>query len=117
MSAYSSPTALNDAVTEEVTTLAGKYISLHSASPGTTGANEIAGGTYGRVATTWGTVSGGASLGSQVTINVPAGTTVAYWGIWTAITGGTYVDGGALPSSETYGAAGTYLLTPTYTAS
>jgi hypothetical protein len=62
-------------------------------------------------------INGASHLGTQVTINVPASTTVAYWGIWTAVTAGTYVDGGALPSSETYGSAGTYLLTPTYTAS
>jgi len=117
MSAYSAPATLNAAGTEVTTTLGSKYISLHSASPGTTGANEISGGTYARVATTWGTESGGVSLGSAVTINVPASTTVAYYGIWTAASGVTYVDGGALPSSETYGGAGTYILTPTYTAS
>jgi hypothetical protein len=117
MSAYSAPATLNAAGTEVITTLNGKYISLHSASPGTTGANEISGGSYARVATTWGSESGGVSLGSAVTINVPASTTIAYFGIWTAATAGTYVDGGVLTSSETYGSAGTYVLTPTYTAS
>jgi len=118
MSAYSAPATLNAAGTEVITTLGGKYISLHSASPGTTGANEITGGTYARVATTWGAESGGVSVGSQVTINVPAGATIAFFGIWTALSGPTYVDGGALPASETYtGSGGSYLLTPTYSAS
>jgi hypothetical protein len=117
MSIYSAPATLNAAGTEVLTTLGGKYISLHSSSPLTTGANEITGGSYVRVATTWGAESGGVSLGTQVTINVPAGTTIAFFGIWTAASGGTYIDGGSLPASETYGGNGTYLLTPTYTAS
>ena len=117
MSAYSSPTELNDAVTEIITTLGGKYISLHTGSPGTTGANEVSGGSYARVATTWGAVSAGSSTGTQVTINVPGSTTISYWGIWTAASSGTYVDGGILPAAQTYGSSGTYLLTPTYTAS
>jgi hypothetical protein len=94
----------------------GNYISLHTADPSTTGANEVTGGTYARVATTWGGSSGSADAGSQVTINVPAGVTIAFWGIWSAITGGTWVVGEALPANETYGSAGTYLLTPTLSA-
>jgi hypothetical protein len=117
VSVYSSPTELNDAVTEIITTLGGKYISLHTGSPGTTGLNEVSGGAYARVATTWGAVSAGASTGTQVTINVPGSTTISYWGIWTAGSGGTYVDGGILPASQAYGSSGTYLLTPTFTAS
>ena len=52
-----------------------------------------------------------------MTINVPASATVAYWGIWTAAASGTWVDGGALTSTETYGSQGTYLLAPALTAS
>ena len=72
------------------------------------------------MATTWGSPAGAnpdSVTGSQVTINVPASTTIQFWGIWTAASGGTWCDGGALPSNETYGSAGTYLLTPTLTAS
>ena len=117
MSSYSSTTELNASLTVIVTTQGGKYISLHTGSPGTTGANEVAGGSYVRQATAWGIVAAGSVSGSQVTINVPSSTTITYWGLWTAATGGTYLDGGALPASETYGSAGTYLLTPTLTAS
>jgi hypothetical protein len=92
------------------------FISLHTASPGTTGANEVAGGTYARVATTWGAISAASVTGSQVTINVPASTTITHWGIWDASSAGNYYDGGALPASQTYSSAGTYLLTPTLTA-
>jgi hypothetical protein len=121
LSVYSSSTALNAAANAQTASGTNqnnaKYISLHSASPGTSGANEISGGSYARVATTWGAASAGSAVGSQVVINVPASTTVEYWGMWTAASGGTYIDGGALPNNETYAGAGTYDLTPTYTAS
>lgn len=118
MSAFSNATnELNSALTKIVTTNAAKYISLHTASPGTTGANELTGGSpaYARVATTWGSVTGGSVTGSQVTLNVPA-STITHWGIWDAVSGGNYYDGGTLPFSQTYGSQGTYLLTPTLTA-
>jgi hypothetical protein len=95
---------------------AGDYISLHSASPGTTGASEISGGAYVRVATTWSGSGGGSKAGSQVVLSVPSSTTVGYFGIWSAASAGTYVGGGTLPSSQTYAGAGTYALTPTLTA-
>lgn len=93
------------------------FISLHTASPGTTGANEVVGGSYARVSSTWGSISAASVTGSQVTINVPASTTITHWGLWDAGSGGNYYDGGALPASQTYASAGTYLLTPTLTAS
>ena len=71
---------------------------------------------YVRVQTTWGAVAGGASTGSQVTLNVPASTTIAYFGIWTAATSGTYIGGGTLTPSQAYASQGTYLLTPALTA-
>lgn len=95
---------------------AATFISLHTGDPSTTGANEVTGGTYARVATTWGTVTAGSVTGLPVAINVPAGTTITYWGLWTAITAGTFYFGGLLAAAETFGAAGTYSLTPTLTA-
>lgn len=115
-STYFSATGENDALAS-LAVSGNSYISLHSASPSTTGANEISGGSYAREQTTWGSNSGGSNTGSQVTFTLPASTTIAYFGIWTAATSGTYIGGGALPSSETYTAAGgQYLLTPTLTA-
>jgi len=96
---------------------AATWISLHTADPAGTGASEVSGGSYARVQTTWGTASGGSMSGSQVTINVPASTTIEGWGVWSASTSGTYYAGGLLPANETYAGAGTYLLTPTLTAS
>ena len=96
---------------------AATWISLHTADPGTTGTSEVTGGTYARLQTTWGTAAASSMTGSQVTINVPASTTITYWGVWSAASGSTYYyEGGALPASQAYVSAGTYLLTPTLTA-
>jgi hypothetical protein len=80
------------------------YCSLHSADPGTTGASEITGGTYARVAVTWGTPASSVVANTNaLSINIPATTTAAYFGIWSALTVGTYYIGGALASSVTTG--------------
>lgn len=82
------------------------FVSLHTADPGTTGASEVTGGTYARVAVTWGAPSAGAVANSNaLTINLPASTTAAYFGIWSASTVGTYYIGGALSPTVTTGAS------------
>lgn len=61
------------------------FASLHSAFPGTSGANEISGGTpaYTREAITLGAEAGGArTLVSSVVFDVPAGAVVAWVGYW-----------------------------------
>jgi hypothetical protein len=95
---------------------AATYIALHTADPGGTSTAEVSGGSYARVQTTWGSSSGGSKVGSQAVLNVPAGTTITYWSLWSASSGGTCYYSGALPASETYGSAGTYGLTPTLQA-
>lgn len=109
-----TPTAETTAIT--AVKGAATFISLHTGDPGTSGALEVSGGTYARVATTWGTVTSGSVTGSAVVINVPAGITITYWGLSTAITGGSFYFGGLLAASETFGSAGTYSLTPTLNA-
>lgn len=93
------------------------YISLHTGAPGTTGANEATGGSpaYARKQTTWGAASAGVATGSQVSIDVPAGTFTDAGG-WSAATGGTFFDRLAI-SSTTVGANATILITPTVTVS
>lgn len=106
-----STTAANAAlapITDSVT-----WISLHTGAPGATGANEVTGGTYARKQTTWGSISGGARTGSQVTIDVPASRNVTHWGIWTASSAGTFYEGFELDLPENFTSAGQYLLTPT----
>ena len=89
---------------QALSTTSWSYVSLHSADPGTTGASEISGGSYARVAVTWGSASGGSVANSNaLSINIPASTTVSYFGIWSASSAGTYYIGGALASSITTG--------------
>lgn len=94
------------------------YASLHSADPGTTGASEIAGGSpaYARKALTWaaGTVDG--VVTASVTFDVPASVGITHAGIWTAASGGTFLDKVvAAYSSQT--AQGTLTVNFTYTQS
>ncbi len=66
------------------------YVSLHSAYSAT-GANELAGGSYARQALAWAAAaSGGKNLSAQPTLNVPAGSTVAFVGYWDALTAGNF---------------------------
>lgn len=93
----------------------GNWISLHNSDPGTTGTGEATGGTpaYARKATAWGSSVNGVVTGSQVAIDAAAGT-YTFAGIWSAVTGGTFVDKIAI-SSTTLGAQGQVQVTPSYT--
>lgn len=100
------------------TTDKNNYVALFTADPGATGASgEVSGGTYARVATNWNTPANSSVTGSAVTLNVPSGTTITHWGLFSAATSGSFVFGGPLPASETFGSNGTYSLTPTLSAS
>jgi hypothetical protein len=82
------------------------YASLHSAYSAT-GANELSGGSpaYARLALTWSTASGGSKAISGVTggpFNVPAGQTVAFVGLWSAATSGTFAAMGANGGAAMY---------------
>lgn len=89
------------------------WISLHTADPSTTGANEAAG--VPRKQTTWGSPSGGDIVGSQVSFDIPGGGGGPYthFGIWTAVSGGTFYGGGTLSPAETFAGAGQLRVTPT----
>ncbi|MCP2291726.1 phage tail fiber protein [Nocardia amikacinitolerans] len=93
------------------------YISVHTADPGTNGANEATGGSpaYARKLTTWTAPANGQISGSQVTIDLPAGT-YTHAGLWSAANGGTFIDKVVI-SPTTLGAQGTLLITPTFTMS
>jgi hypothetical protein len=70
--------------------------SLHTAYSAT-GTNEVTGGSpaYARVALTWAAASGSprtkALAATLPTWNVPAATTVGWFGLWTLVTGGTFL--------------------------
>lgn len=99
-------------------TALGSWVSLHTADPGTTGASEATGGSpaYARKQTTWtGGAVDGSVPGSEVTIDVPAGT-YTHYSVWSASTAGTFVHSAALSSSVTLSAQGQVKVTPTVAA-
>lgn len=107
-------TATKNALAVEYGSIGG-YIALHTASPGASGTSaEAAGGSpaYARKLTSWGSATGGVISGSEVEIDVPAGT-YTHISIWSAVTGGTFVDYAAI-TSTTLGAQGKILVTPTF---
>jgi hypothetical protein len=69
------------------------YASLHTAYSAT-GANELTSGSpaYARQAVTWAGASGPSKGSSSVAgaFNVPSGSTVAFVGLWSAVTSGTF---------------------------
>ncbi|WP_425540738.1 phage tail fiber protein [Rhodococcus aetherivorans] len=79
----------------------GNWVALHTNSPGTTGANELSGGTpaYARKQTTWaGATADGVVAGSEVEFDVPA-STITHYSVWTAATGGTFLWSKSFPGS------------------
>lgn len=105
---------------------AAPYGALFTADPGTTGTvvGEVTGGSpaYARIASTWGaaaTVSTTATITSTgQAFNVPAGTTVTYYGQCVSGTAGTadLRDRVAI-TSQTFASQGTYTITAVYTQS
>lgn len=92
---------------------------LFTADPGTTGSvtGEVTGGTYARVSMAWGAASASAITGTP-TFNVPASTTVTFFGV--AVTGtATTADlrDRVGVTSQAFASAGTYQVTATYTQS
>lgn len=93
--------ALTNATKEAVALAASALaatIGLHTGDPGTTGANEITGGSpaYARKTTTWaGGAVDGVIAGTPVVFDVPPGTNATHWSLWN---GSTFVGGAALSS-------------------
>lgn len=79
------------------------YVSLHTASPSTNGANENAAtGGYARQACSWNTASGGSMTNSSsLSFSTAGSVAVTHIGTWSASTAGTYAIGAALGSSVT----------------
>lgn len=101
----SSTAADNNAVTGWVTSSA--FFNANTADPGTTGANEVSGGTNARVALAWASASGGAIANSgALSVNIPASTSVSFFSDWSLITAGVYQQGGALGTTLTFTTAG-----------
>jgi hypothetical protein len=85
------------------------YVSLHTADPGDTGANEVSGNAYARVGPIAFANAGNnptvASNSAIVTYAPATGSwgAVAYFALWTALTGGTFQGSGALATPKAVG--------------
>lgn len=92
-------------------------LSLHSADPGATGANELTGGSpaYARkaVAAPAAASNGSKQVSGSVTFDVPAGSTVAFVGQWSNDATPVWLGYDATDSVESYVAQGTYQVTTT----
>lgn len=78
------------------------FVSLHTSDPGDTGAAEVAGGAYARQGPVAFANSGANPTTASNSAIVAYGTastdwgTVAFFGVWDAITGGNFQGSGAL---------------------
>lgn len=84
------------------------YVSLHTADPGDSGANEVSGGGYARQAVTLAAAANKATSNTTVIefTNMPA-VTITHCAIWDAQTGGNVLMYGALTQSKTVNAGDT----------
>lgn len=98
------------------------YASLHSAYSAS-GANELTGGSpaYARQAVTWAAASGGppatkASSAVAGAFNVPASSTVAFVGLFSAVTSGTFAGMGPNDAGTPYAFTATLASPGVFTA-
>ena len=85
--------------------------SLHTADPGGTGANEVTGGGYARVPLVWDPATGGVSaLDSALAFSGPASSPATYFGVWSALSGGTFHGAVALTGDQAFNASGDYIV-------
>ena len=98
---YLTATVANAQLANITTT--GLFMSIHSASPSNTGANELVAGTAytavsgGRPPVTWAAASSGVVVSSDTqtfAMLVTQAGGIGFWGLWTANTGGTWLFGG-----------------------
>lgn len=96
LSTTDADTMLNASVVASTT----YYLALFTTDPGTTGASgEVTGGSYARQVITFGTAASGsvASTDSQLFTALPVESGgIGYFGLFTAVTAGTYKWGGTV---------------------
>lgn len=95
------------------------WVSLHTADPTTTGGSEASGGSpaYARKQITWTSGTGGVLTAANVTFDageVGQNRTYTHLGLWTAVTGGTYIDKSPLAPNITLNGQGTITVTPSF---
>ncbi len=94
-----------------MTAPAGRFVSLHSADGGETGASELAvANGYARQAATFSAAASGATSNSGAVTFTNTGSAwsaATHFGVWDAATGGNFLGGSALSASKTIGALDT----------
>lgn len=95
---------------------AATHAAIYSTVPAGSAGTEPSGGSpaYARKAISWSAPTNGV-ITATVNFDVPAGFTVRGAGVHTALTAGTYLDGGAVAAEQAFASQGTYTLTLTYT--
>jgi len=87
-----------------------RFGSLHSADPGDTGVDEVAGPVYGRRLLSWAAASAGTVRSSTDTVfDVPPGS-VSFLGYWSAAVGGTFYGCRRLDARQVFATPGTFTL-------
>lgn len=96
------------------TGLAGSYIKLHTADPGSAGATAAAAGSTTRVAQPFAAASGGSKAGNgtnPVWTNGGTSETITHISLWDASTAGNFILSGALSASQAWVSTNTLTLT------
>lgn len=108
--------AMRNALATAYGTTAAYGAAFTTAGPYTSAGTEPTGGSpaYARIAPGWGAAASSAVTGSGSAFNIPASTTIQGYGVFSALTSGTYYDGVAI-TSQTFASQGVYTVTPTYT--
>jgi hypothetical protein len=78
--------------------LAARFLSLHTADPGNTGAGEVVGGAYARQSATFTKTGSNPTIAANnAVIQFPTAIadwgTIGFFGLWTNVTGGTFLGG------------------------
>lgn len=98
--AYTSPTTV--------------YLSLHTADPGLTGANEVVGGSYARQACAFDAAASKATQNAAAeSFTAMPAVTVTHVGIWDAVSAGNFLWGGALAASKVVNSGDTFTIADT----
>lgn len=87
--------------------LTGRFLSLHTATPGVTGANEVATGGSGYARQSLPVSQAGSNptvASNSALIDFPPALsgwgTITHYGIWSAVSGGTFLGGDPLSASR-----------------
>lgn len=86
------------------------FVSAHTSLPNSSGSNEVTGGSpaYARKALTWAAAAtGSVATSNSPALDIPSSTTVAYIGMWSAGSGGTFYGAWDV-TDEVFAGQGTY---------